>query len=149
MHHILVQYWFMGIFWFVRGRFPIKYWEVLKVWYYDMQSSKLNKVLFTTFWEICRKQIKIYPQTFIVPKYDALYSNNKVRGQTLSLALWLQLQLVQLNWGVASPCIRKALKEVQMCMLATKWLPKCILKVGIWSWTGLDWRVNKLWIHQG
>ena len=152
MHHIVVQYWLKDIFWFVRGRFLIKYWEVLKVWYYDIQSSKLNKVLFTSFREICRIQIKIYSQTFIAPKYDALYSNNKVRGQTLSLALWLQLQLVQLNWRVASPCIRKTLKEVRCVCWSQNGCPNVNWKLGSGAgldWTGLDWRVHKLWIHQG
>ena len=40
------------------------------------------KVISGTFWKICRIQIKIYPQTSIVPKYDAFYSNNEVRDQT-------------------------------------------------------------------
>ena len=55
----------------------------------------------STFWYIWHIQIKIYPQTSIVLKYESIYSNKKVRVQTLSLTLWLLL--VQLKWRVAPP----------------------------------------------
>ena len=40
------------------------------------KRSTKQKVLFSTFWKICRMQIKIYPQTYIEPKCGEFYSNN-------------------------------------------------------------------------
>ena len=42
------------------------------------------EILDCTFWKICRKKFKIYPETFIEPKYGKFHSNNKVKVQTLS-----------------------------------------------------------------
>ena len=42
------------------------------------------------FGKICCKQIKLYPQISIEPKYGALYSKKKVRVWTLSFGLWFE-----------------------------------------------------------
>ena len=43
-----------------------------------------------TFWKMWHKQIQIYPQTSIDPKYDAFYLKNKVSAHGL-------VSLVQLS----------------------------------------------------
>ena len=65
----------------------------LQVWYYCLKKY-LGKN--STYWEICRIQIKIYPQTTIVLTYNAIFSNNEVSVRTSSLTLWL-------SWRVAPP----------------------------------------------
>ena len=52
-----------------------------------VKSTKDKKVLFDTFQEVWHIQIKIYPETSIVPNYDVFYYINKVRVQTLNVEL--------------------------------------------------------------
>ena len=68
--------------------------------------SCLEKVIRckSTFSEMLRIHITIYPQTSIVPKYGAFYSNYKVSDHTSSLIL--QLLLVQPSWREASPLVQ-------------------------------------------
>ena len=42
-----------------------------------------KKVFRGTFWKIRHKQKQIYPQTYIEPKYDEFYSQNKVSAHGL------------------------------------------------------------------
>ena len=70
----------------------------LSVWYYGFEKYLGKKQYFLVNLPHTNK---IYPQTSVVLKYDAIYSNNKVRVQTSKLTPCLLL--VHLSSRVASP----------------------------------------------
>ena len=53
----------------------------LKIGCFGLKSTKI--------WQIRHIQIQIYPQTFIKPKYDAIYLKNKVSAHGLVLLVQL------------------------------------------------------------
>ena len=74
-----------GKFLFVCGRFPK---EVHSSTFYDLStffSTKVNNSTNRYFLKIYRIQMKMFPQTFIGPKYGSLYCNNEVKVHTFSL----------------------------------------------------------------
>ena len=72
------------MFWLLLFRLQKRVFWTKKCW-----DVKKKKVLRGTFWKIRHIQIKIYPKTYIEPKYGAVYLKNKVSAHVLVLLVQL------------------------------------------------------------